>query len=462
MAARRRRKTTDALPESDYELSGNPMRLISWQVESVLGIKAAFVDADGKHVLMIGGDNGAGKTSLCKALEMAICGKSSHPVDAIHHGASHGTVEVKLSELTVHLTLTHGGSTLRISDATGRPIRKSPQALLNQLFHELSFDPLHFAYMQPSEQDAELKRLGGIAEQYEALTQEHDRVFAERTEVNRDVKRLTAQVEGAPYHEDAPEKERSSGEVLAEIDALREAAEANQRLRQAVAAAAESVAQSVEDICQQESTIVDLEMQLKTARLALDRMRKEHEELLAEETRVSEEAEKLADPDVAKKRAELDRLEEDNRKVRENAARAKLQKHLDEVAQDSREKTARLEAIEDEQLDLMANASFPVDGLGFSNEGSYIGPTLNGVPLPNVNRAALIRLSCAIGFAQNPKLKLLLVKDAAALDRNGLKLMEELAEEHDGLVILERVGDQDEAAIIIEDGAVRDTPQAAE
>lgn len=499
MAARRRRKTTEAAaPAEDFQLSGKPLRLISWEAQNIMRIKAAYVDVSGKHVVLIAGRNGQGKSSLLKALEMGFAGKRSFPLEPIHKGASAATIRIKLSELSIDLTIDHSGNRLYVSDASGARI-KSPQALLNTLFSELSFDPLRFAYMPPKEQDAELKRIGGLEDHWTKLDAEKDRVFAERTEVNRDVARYTAQLEGMPWHDDAPEHERSAKEVLDELNALleqdRESERARraeqlrieddlrahereaERIREQAERAAEAVKTSVDAITEKELVIENLERKLAEAKAELAHARTEHKALLATERAAVEAAEALPDltgkraelaalteqkpeenPAVTAKRTELETLEKDNQKVRENAARARVKKQLDEVEAESKAKTARLKAIEDEKAQLLADASFPIDGLGFGDNG----PTFNGVPLEQISRSELIRLSCAIGFAQNPKLKLLIVKDAAFLDEDGMRLMEELAEEHDGLVILERVGTQDPMAIVIEDGCVRDEATAAE
>lgn len=500
MAARRRRKTIteSAAPTEDFELSGKPLRLVSLEVQNILGVKAAYVDASGKHVVIIGGRNGQGKSSLLKALEMAIAGKTSFPIDPIHHGARAGSVQVDLGEIKVDLVVSNSGNRLTVSDASGGKIR-SPQQLLNTLFSELSFDPLRFAYMAPKEQDAELKRIAGLEEPWAKLDAEKERLFAERTEINRDVKRYTAQLEGMPWHEDAPAEERSAKDVLAELNALleqeRESERARraeqlriedelraqereaERIREQAERAAEAVKTSVDAITEKELVIENLERKLAEAKAELARARTEHKALLATERAAVEAAEALPDltgkraelatlteqepeenPAIAAKRAELETLEQDNQKVRENAARARVKKQLDEVEAESKAKTARLKAIEDEKAELLASARFPVDGLGFSD----VGPTFNGVPIEQIASSERIRLSCAIGFAQHPRLRLLLVKDGSLLDEQGMALLEELAEREDGLVIVERVGTSDPCAVIIEDGCVVQEATAAE
>jgi hypothetical protein len=60
-----------------------------------------------------------------------------------------------------------------------------------------------------------------------------------------------------------------------------------------------------------------------------------------------------------------------------------------------------------------------------------------------------------MGFAQNPGLKVLLVRDGSLLDENSLNLLDQMARDHDGQVWIERVGEGDQCAVIIEDGVVK-------
>jgi hypothetical protein len=83
------------------------------------------------------------------------------------------------------------------------------------------------------------------------------------------------------------------------------------------------------------------------------------------------------------------------------------------------------------------------------------GPTFNGVPLSQASGAERLRVSVAIGLALNPRLRVLLVRDASLLDENSLRLVAEMAQDAGAQVWLERVGDGDPGAVIIADGQVQ-------
>lgn len=459
MTTRRRRPEAASAAATEYQLPDHPLRLVSWQAENIMGVKAARIDASGKQVVIIAGENEQGKSSLIDALAMAIGGSrgGAWPIDPVRHGARAGSVQVDLDELKIDLEISHQGKRLTVKDASGNKI-KSPQELLNKLFCALSFNPLAFASMRPDEQDAELKRIAGIEEEWARLDAEAKRVFDERTEANRDVERFKAQLEGMAHHEDAPEVEVSADKLFAELDELEVERQANESKRQALREVGDAVRHRVKGIRDCELEIEELEKSLAFAREKLATERAEHALSLETEARLAAEVDALVDPDIAAKRSEISHLEDTNRKVRENARRRQTQSVYEELAAESKARTERLTAIKNERLDLLENAKFPIPGLGFSD----VGPTYNGVPLKQIAKSALIRLSCAIGFAQNPKLKLLLVKDAAFLGESGMKLIAELAAEHDGQVILERVGTHDPCAIVIENGEVVSDEVAAE
>ncbi|MCA9529419.1 MAG: hypothetical protein KC543_04710, partial [Myxococcales bacterium] len=113
--------------------------------------------------------------------------------------------------------------------------------------------------------------------------------------------------------------------------------------------------------------------------------------------------------------------------------------------------TASLAEIDEEKRAAIERAEFPLEGLGFAEEGV----TLGGIPFAQASAAERLRASVAIGLALHPDLRVLLVRDGALLDDDSLKLVAEMAAAHEAQVWVERVGDGDPGAIIIEDGAVR-------
>ncbi|MBN2133639.1 MAG: hypothetical protein JW741_29325, partial [Sedimentisphaerales bacterium] len=110
-----------------------------------------------------------------------------------------------------------------------------------------------------------------------------------------------------------------------------------------------------------------------------------------------------------------------------------------------------IDQIDADKAALLAEAEWPVPGLGF-DEG---GVTLNGLPFEQASSAEQLRVSVAMGLAVNPTLRILLIRDGSLLDADGLRMVAELAAERDGQVWIERVGEGAECSVVIEDGAIK-------
>lgn len=78
--------------------------------------------------------------------------------------------------------------------------------------------------------------------------------------------------------------------------------------------------------------------------------------------------------------------------------------------------------------------------------------TLNGLPLDQASAAERLRVSVAIRLAMNPRLRVLLIRDANLMDRESMRLVAEMARAAGAQLRLERVEVDDQATVLIEDG----------
>ena len=163
-------------------------------------------------------------------------------------------------------------------------------------------------------------------------------------------------------------------------------------------------------------------------------------------------------PDVRAIEEKIASADAVNAKVRENARRAATEAKLASIKADTDAKSARLAAIAAEKAALLADAKFPVPGLGI--EGSTV--TLDGVPFEQASQAQRLRASVAIGAATNPTFAAMLVRDGSRLDDESLADLATLADEYGVQLIVERVGKGDAMGVVIEDGAVMAASEAAE
>lgn len=158
-----------------------------------------------------------------------------------------------------------------------------------------------------------------------------------------------------------------------------------------------------------------------------------------------------AEVDVAPLRAAVADIDQTNAKVRDNQRRMEAETATEAIERVSADLTAAIEAVDQQKAEAIAAARMPVPGLGFDASG---GVTLNGMPLEQASAAERLRVSVAIGLAMNPRLRVLLVRDASLLDRASMRLVATMAQEAGAQLWVERVEVDDSTTVLIEDGQV--------
>lgn len=133
------------------------MQVLTYKAHNVLGVKDIQFDLGGRHLFLVGGANGQGKSSALTALVMALAGKSGmseYPAIALRKGEKKGKVTVVLTgetggeSVTVELSLKQKATgevveEFRVLDADGKKTTE-PRKLLQKLFTLRAFDPLAF------------------------------------------------------------------------------------------------------------------------------------------------------------------------------------------------------------------------------------------------------------------------------------------------------------------------------
>ncbi|HUB09425.1 MAG TPA: AAA family ATPase, partial [Myxococcales bacterium] len=142
-------------------------------------------------VLTISGKNAQGKSSILDAIAAALGGEKLCPDHPIRKGEKSALARVTLSDGLVaerrweQLKDGRVKTKLEVRDPSGRSL-PSPQHVLDRLVGSLSFDPEAFARAEPKKQLELLRAVTGI--NLAELDTKRSDLFAERTEVNREVK----------------------------------------------------------------------------------------------------------------------------------------------------------------------------------------------------------------------------------------------------------------------------------
>lgn len=435
------------------------MKILRLTAENIKRLSVVEIQPDGSPVIVIGGKNGAGKSSVLDSIAMALGGADLIPGRPVRAGQTKAKVQVDLGDLIVTRTFTEaGGGTLVVANKDGARY-PSPQAMLDKLIGRLSFDPLEFERMPPKQQRDTLRALVGL--DTTGLDSDIKALYDERTVINRQVKQQEGQLAGMALYKDAPTEPISLSSLSAELEAAdqtRELLDVARRAYEAQQAVVDGARRMVErhqaDAAGVRRRIAELQRQLSdvetSERAALAQL--DTDEQALEETREQGAAAKAALIDHAPIRERIKASEMVNAKVRANAGRVAFEAGIEQQRKASKALSEEIGKLEAEKQARLAGVTFPVPGLSISDDGV----TMNDLPFEQASQAQRLRASVAIGLALNPKLKVLLVREGSALDSDSMKLLAELAADADAQVWLERVAEsKDGVSVLIEDGAVK-------
>lgn len=430
-------------------------KIVKLSSENVKRLVAVEITPQG-NVVVVGGANGAGKSSVLDSIEFALGGDPSAKMP-VRRGEEKARIVVDLGDIVVRRTFTAaGGTSLVVTNADGAK-QATPQALLDKLVGRLTFDPLAFSRERPKEQAEILRGLVGL--DFAAHDAEREKVFEERTTINREAKELQARIAGIPKHEGLPEKEESTADILAEQEkAAAKNAEHSELRRKANVDESESLRaakdadRANQDVKQTEAEIKRLQALLVTRQSVA----KQADQILSAAnkaaTKSAAAARDLQDIDLRQFQDRAASVEEVNRKVRQAKQRAELVTQLRAKTEAAEKLTDQLDKLDGTKRKAAMDAKYPVEGLAFDTAG---GVTFNGIPFDQCSSAEQLKVSVAVGIALNPKLKVLLCRDGSLLDPDSFAVLAKMAKDNAVQIWLERVGEDATTSVVIEDGHVK-------
>lgn len=447
------------------------MRLLTYEAHNVLRVSDVKFDLTGRHLFLIGGKNGQGKTSAITALLMALCGRSGmdYPEVSLKEGEDKGWVKVTLSGdeelhepdgITVELYLRRkrDGQVVeefRVLDSAGEEAPE-PRTLLKRLCALRGFDPLAFERMDKKAKRELLAKLLGL--DFTAEKAAERKAYNERTQAGNEGKKLKAAYESLPHYPDAPDSEISVADLSEDLERrkaintnyalqtskVRQVKESLERTRETVAKANEAVLEAEKLLAEKRKSAEAAQHHLARCREALE----QNEQILTA----------MPSADEGEILRQIKASGEVNAKVQANRRKEEKRQELEaaRAAYDGLQKS--LDALKQQMEAKLQAAPWPVPGLSLDDNGVL----LDGLPIEQACKSRRIDVSIEIGMALNPKLRLLVCSDGGDLDYDSLAAIGQKITERDYQLVLEFVTrnaeDESQCAVIIKDGEVEPPP----
>ena len=303
------------------------LKINSFEIENVKRVRAVALEPTANGLTVIGGRNGQGKTSVLDALAFALGGAKHAPSQVQNsEGMAPARIDVTLSN-GLHVVREGKNCSLKVTDPSGA---KAGQKLLDGLIGELALDMPAFMAMDTAKKAKLLLHCLGVEDELEALDKEERALYDERTLANRDADRKAKYASELPEYPDAPDEPvDAAGIVSALSDVARKCAQLDQ--------ASETEARLGRELLGLEREIDVLEANIRAKR---ERVEAIHGEIHAVQRLMSEPR-----PDGSELQAQLEGIEETNRRVQANNDKANALDVAREAREISDALTGQIEAV---------------------------------------------------------------------------------------------------------------------
>ncbi len=456
------------------------------------------------NMVVIGGKNKQGKTSILDSIWLAILGLTKemrNQTQLIRKGCQEARIEVSTDDqLKIIRTFRReedGEITTKLKIVTSQNATfPHPQAVLDALYARLAFDPSEFAAMKPKEQfDVCRQFVPGI--DFDAIAEADEADRKRRLAIGQaaDIQRGAAAAIVVP--DDTPEEEipietltqklQEAGEENQQVTLRRSNREKLQREIEDLRAAVATTDHAIEDAIQkagldrdaiikrENDTITRLEEQIEALRretqACLDRISTAHDdfktrgqdiekqcrEKQAASRKLLESKEQILStaPELPKLH-DLDEIQQSIQQamlINKNVARLQEKirhqqttKKLDDQYEDL---TKQIEKRQADKRAKIAAANMPVPEISFGDECIL----LNGLPFSQASDMEKLHTGARLSAALNPKLRVMRIRRGQDYDADSLRRLEDLANEMDMQIWIERpsIG-QEEVGFILQDG----------
>lgn len=430
-------------------------KIIRLEAENVKRLKAVSITPDG-NLIEITGRNRQGKSSLLDSIWWALTGNSNIQTSPIRAGEEKAHVTLDLGSIVVIRKFNakdDGGYTTSVTVSTPDGMQaQKPQKYLDDLVGALSMDPLAFAEAKAEEQFETLKSfVPGF--DFIAIEDLIKSDYADRTDVNRKLKDTRAQVAAIAFPDDTPEQPIDVEALTLELQQAGEKNADGQRIAGDKRRAEDLAERLSGEATRLDEQAAEYERLAKQSRDAAEQKRSDAAEQTKRAGAIKIPA--MIDPSEITKKLQDARVINDN--VAKRVERDRLNALVEQYDGESKALTKAIDDREEEKREAIAAAALPVEGIGFG--AGFI--TLNGQPFDQASDAEQLEASIAIAIAQNPRLKVIRIRNGSLLDADAMKVVAAMADKHDCQVWIETVSSGRDGAFVIEDGELVEAQKVA-
>lgn len=400
------------------------VKINSLEFENVKRIKAVQLTPAKNGLTVIGGDNRQGKTSVLDAIAWALGGDRFKPSNPQREGS--------VIEPHLKVTLDNGivversgkNSSLKVIDPSGN---KGGQQLLNSFVEQLALDLPKFLNQSSKEKADTLLKIIGVGEQLYKLEQEEQLQYNRRTEIGRIADQKAKFAKEMPVYTDVPAEPLSVSELIQQQQEILAYNGMNKMKRDQLSHYEKEYELAKQAYDHAKSVLDAAENNLKLASL---------------------DAKDLEDKSTAELEANIQHIEDVNKKVRANLDRQKAEIEAEDFRSQYDELTEQVEAIRQQKKDLLKGADLPLEGL--TVEGGEL--IYNGQKWDCMSGAEQLIVATSIVRKLNPECGFVLLDKLEQLDSKTLNAFGNWLEKEGLQAIATRVSSGDECCILIEDG----------
>jgi len=411
------------------------------QIENVKRVKAVQIKPTLNGITIVGGKNNQGKTSILDAIAWGLGGNKYRPSDPARVGS--------VIPPYLRIVLSNGliverkgkNADLKVIDPSGK---KGGQQLLDSFVEELAIDLPKFMHATSREKAKLLLQIIGVESKLLELEMNEKEWYNHRHTIGKIADQKIKFAKEQIYFPEAPNELISASELIRQQQEILTRNGENQRKRQRLI--------HIQTLCAKETQ----EIERLTALLCEVKMK--HEQTLEDLEIAQKDALDLMDESTAELEANLEQIEEMNRKVRANLDKDKAEQDAKDYKMQYDELTVQLEEVRKQKNDLLTTASLPLEGLSVE-DGELM---YNGQKWDNMSGSDQLRVSTSIVRKLKPDCGFILLDKLEQMDMDTLQSFGKWMEQEGLQAIATRVSIGKECSIIIEDGYVAEQAQPVE